>query len=257
MAKTRGIAIPTDLENQVASMFQKQNLLSKHTRVWLSATRSSNTNNTSRRTPTLEIPPPVHTFRNDRSIIEGLQDIVFLLEEQLRPLVQAELSVLVDLLYRPEMLFPEGTEARIKCESGGFIRQLIEHTERLIEEKDEKLCIKVLQTLKEMMALDPDYEERVRQNNLVTSAKLTYKRSIINLLLSIPKLFRYIYKLMFKLPSIYSLFNSHYHKPTELETLSQSQVYFQERVRQISITNFLFHSYNISFSLFSLFVLSL
>jgi hypothetical protein len=31
-----------------------------------------------------------------------------------------------------------------------------------MEEKEEKLCIKVLQTLKEMMAVDPDYEERVR-----------------------------------------------------------------------------------------------
>ena len=44
-----------------------------------------------------------------------------LLEDQLKPLVQAELSVLVDVLHRPELLFPMGTEARRKCESGGFI----------------------------------------------------------------------------------------------------------------------------------------
>ena len=50
-----------------------------------------------------------------------LQDIVQLLEEQLKPLVQAELSVLVDVLHRPELLFPPNTEARHKCESGGFI----------------------------------------------------------------------------------------------------------------------------------------
>lgn len=43
------------------------------------------------------------------------------LEERLRPLVQAELSVLVDVLHRPELLFPEHTEAHRKCESGGFI----------------------------------------------------------------------------------------------------------------------------------------
>lgn len=54
-------------------------------------------------------------------IIDGLQDIVQLLEDQLRPLVQAELSVLVDVLHRPELLFPPNTEARRKCESGGFI----------------------------------------------------------------------------------------------------------------------------------------
>ncbi len=99
--------------------------------------------------------------RDYRSIIEGLQDIVSLLEDQLRPLVQAELSVLVDVLHRPELLFPPGTEARQKCESGGFISKLIKHTEKLLEEKEEKLCIKVLQTLKEMMAVDIDYSEKV------------------------------------------------------------------------------------------------
>jgi inositol 1,4,5-triphosphate receptor type 1 len=61
-------------------------------------------------------------MRMDRTIIEGLQDIVSVLEDHLRPLVEAELSVLVDILYRPELLFPAGTDARRKCESGEFIR---------------------------------------------------------------------------------------------------------------------------------------
>jgi len=56
-----------------------------------------------------------------RDIIEGLQDIVAVLETQLRPLVQAELSVLVDILPRPELLFPVDTEARKQCEDGAFI----------------------------------------------------------------------------------------------------------------------------------------
>ena len=60
----------------------------------------------------------------DRIIIEFLQDIVSVLEDHLRPLVEAELSVLVDILYRPELLFPGGTDARRKCENGGFIRYL-------------------------------------------------------------------------------------------------------------------------------------
>ena len=42
----------------------------------------------------------------DRTIIEGLQDIVSVLEDHLKPIVQAEMSVLVDTLYRPELLFP-------------------------------------------------------------------------------------------------------------------------------------------------------
>ena len=39
--------------------------------------------------------------------------------------------------------------------------RLIKHTERLLEEKEEKLCIKVLQTLKEMMTVDIEYGEKV------------------------------------------------------------------------------------------------
>ena len=49
------------------------------------------------------------------------QGIVGLLEDQLAPLVQAELSVLVDVLHQPDLLFRSGTEERKKCESGGFI----------------------------------------------------------------------------------------------------------------------------------------
>ena len=88
--------------------------------------------------------------RSSGDASERLQDIVVLLEAQLHPLVQAESSVIVDVLYRPEYLFQPGTEARKKCDNGGFIRRLIEHTERLLEDKEEKLCIQVLNTLRQM-----------------------------------------------------------------------------------------------------------
>ena len=39
--------------------------------------------------------------------------------------------------------------------------RLIQHTLRLLEEKEEKLCIKVLQTLKDMIRLDNDFNEKV------------------------------------------------------------------------------------------------
>lgn len=41
------------------------------------------------------------------------------LEQQFSPKVQAEFSVLVDVLHSPELLFPEG--ARLRCESGAFM----------------------------------------------------------------------------------------------------------------------------------------
>jgi len=50
-----------------------------------------------------------------------MKDIVVLLEDQLKPLVQAELSVLVSILHHPEYLFERGSEGWRKCESGGFI----------------------------------------------------------------------------------------------------------------------------------------
>ncbi|XP_053994130.1 inositol 1,4,5-trisphosphate receptor isoform X10 [Hylaeus volcanicus] len=158
VAKGRGIAIPTDLESQVASMFNKAAMLSRQTSKWLQAAKQPKIERTQSQ-----------LMRLDRSIIEGLQDIVSLLEEQLKPLVQSELSLLVDILYRPELLFPAATDARKSCENGGFIRRLIKHTEKLLEEKEEKLCIKVLGTLREMMAIDPEYGEKgdVLRSNLL------------------------------------------------------------------------------------------
>lgn len=172
ISKTRGIAIPNELEAQVLNMFQKQTLLNKHSRVWLSAARSaSSARNVSRNAAASAASTGPFSggsgnqqqpnYRNDRSIIDAFQDIVTLLEEQLKPLVLAELSALVDVLYKPETLFLYNSIARKICESGGFICKLIKHTEKLMEEKDEKLCIKVLQTLKEMMDVDPHFDERV------------------------------------------------------------------------------------------------
>eukprot|EP00058_Branchiostoma_floridae_P014304 XP_002599792.1 hypothetical protein BRAFLDRAFT_70263 [Branchiostoma floridae] len=190
IAKNRGIAIPVDLDSQVNTLFSKSQLLMATSRKWLSTRGSSRRDSImaiSRDTRSIIeglqvsvfshlsfpltslsqqwqdlVPPPMAA---NRRIVELTtknlpQDIVSLLEDQLRPLVQAELSVLVDVLHRPELLFPPGSEARQNCESGGFISKLIKHTERLLEEKEEKLCIKVLQTLKEMMTTDIDYGEK-------------------------------------------------------------------------------------------------
>ena len=132
-------------------MFSKVQLLSRQsTSKWLQATRS----------PKRELTSSNLHPRMDRTVIEGLHDIVSVLEDHLKPLVQAEVSVLVDVLYRPELLFPAGPEARRKCENGGFIRRLITHTTALLEDKQDKLCVLILQTLREMMSSDTDYGEK-------------------------------------------------------------------------------------------------
>lgn len=88
VAKSRAIAIPTDLEGAVVTMFSKTALLTRQTSKWLMASKQQKLDR-SHSQPKL-----------DRSIIEGLQDIVSLLEDQLKPLVEAEQSLLVDILYR-------------------------------------------------------------------------------------------------------------------------------------------------------------
>uniref|UniRef100_A0A9J7Y520 Inositol 1,4,5-trisphosphate receptor n=1 Tax=Cyprinus carpio carpio TaxID=630221 RepID=A0A9J7Y520_CYPCA len=151
VAKGRAIAIPVDLDCQVNNLFMKSNNIVQKTALsWRQSVR-----NATRRDSVMT------TSRDYRNIIERLQDIVSALEERLRPLVQAELSVLVDVLHRPELLFPEHTEAHRKCESGGFICKLIKHTKQLLEENEERLCIKVLQTLREMMTKDRGYGEKL------------------------------------------------------------------------------------------------
>ncbi|KAB5536808.1 hypothetical protein PHYPO_G00111590 [Pangasianodon hypophthalmus] len=151
VAKSRAIAIPVDLDSQVNNLFVKSNTVVQKTILnWRMSAR-----NASRRDSTIS------ASKDYRNIIERLQDIVSALEDRLRPLVQAELSVLVDVLHRPELLFPENTEARKKCESGGFISKLIKHTKQLLEENEERLCIKVLQTLREMMTKDRGYGEKL------------------------------------------------------------------------------------------------
>uniref|UniRef100_A0A8C4UN57 Inositol 1,4,5-trisphosphate receptor n=1 Tax=Falco tinnunculus TaxID=100819 RepID=A0A8C4UN57_FALTI len=177
VAKSRAIAIPVDLDSQVNNLFLKShNIVQKTAMNWRMTAR-----NAARRDSVLA------ASRDYRNIIERLQDIVSALEDRLRPLVQAELSVLVDVLHRPELLFPENTDARRKCESGGFICKLIKHTKQLLEENEEKLCIKVLQTLREMMTKDRGYGEKVTVSLVLFCFKMKFLRAQQELDQSLPQ----------------------------------------------------------------------
>ncbi|CAB3242639.1 unnamed protein product [Arctia plantaginis] len=153
VAKSRSIAIPLELEAKILAVFEKAAVLSRQTSKWLQASKNSK----------LEKMSSQSNLQNDRSVMEGLQEIVSLLEEQLRPLLQAEQSLLVDILYKPHLLFTSPGDITQSDTSGIFISRLIRHTEKLLEEKEEKLCVKVLRTLREMMAVDPEYGEKGNQ----------------------------------------------------------------------------------------------
>ncbi|XP_053174093.1 inositol 1,4,5-trisphosphate receptor type 3 [Scomber japonicus] len=147
-AKSRSISLPLDLEAQISSMLSTSalNSLSRSNPNYKSSSRSSR-------------PIAPSNPWDYKNIIEKLQDIINTLEERLKPLVNSELSVLVDVLHQPELLFLEGTDARQRCESGGFISKLIQHTKALMS-AEEKLCIKVLRTLQEMLIRTLDFDEK-------------------------------------------------------------------------------------------------
>uniref|UniRef100_A0A3P8WR32 Inositol 1,4,5-trisphosphate receptor n=1 Tax=Cynoglossus semilaevis TaxID=244447 RepID=A0A3P8WR32_CYNSE len=147
-AKSRSISLPLDLESHISSMLSSSalNSLSRSNPNYKSLSRTTRTTS----------PSNPWDYKN---IIEKLQDIINTLEERLKPLVNAELSVLVDVLHQPELLFLEGTDARQRCESGGFISKLIMHTKALMSSED-KLCISVLRTLQEMLIRTLDFDEK-------------------------------------------------------------------------------------------------
>ncbi|KAM4046679.1 inositol 1,4,5-trisphosphate-gated calcium channel ITPR3 isoform 2-T2 [Anomaloglossus baeobatrachus] len=158
VAKSRNITLPMDLDSHVSLLL--------------------NTSSLQRNQPTYKQATSSRTFTrviatqnqwDYKNIVEKLQDIINVLEEQLKPLVEAEQSVLVDVLHHPELLFAEGTDPRSRCESGGFISKLIQHTKNLMS-TEEKLCIKVLRTLQQMLVKKNNYEDR---GNLLRKTLLT------------------------------------------------------------------------------------
>lgn len=156
VAKSRSISLPLDLEAQISSMLSTSalNSLSRTNPNYRSTSRSSrpvaSTNpwdykNIIEKLQVLKVqkhhqshPGFVTNTLNRQLIVIAscgnrnfsflicsylvcFQDVINTLEERLKPLVNAELSVLVDVLHQPELLFLEGTDARQRCESGGFI----------------------------------------------------------------------------------------------------------------------------------------
>jgi len=66
--------------------------------------------------------------RTDHLVIEqDFHSVVSQLELELRPMVAAELSVLVDILYQPHKLFRPGSQAEVICQrqTGGFISRFV------------------------------------------------------------------------------------------------------------------------------------
>ncbi|XP_041439755.1 inositol 1,4,5-trisphosphate receptor type 3 isoform X2 [Xenopus laevis] len=159
LAKSRSISLPMDLDTHVSSLLNNSS----------SALQRSQSTYKTTSTRTFARGSATQNQWDYKNIVEKLQDIINILEERIKPLVEAELSVLVDVLQHPELLFAEGTDARLRCESGGFISKLIQHTKNLMSSQ-EKLCIKVLRTLQQMLMKKKNYGE---QGNVLRRALLS------------------------------------------------------------------------------------
>ncbi|XP_043932426.1 inositol 1,4,5-trisphosphate receptor type 3 [Protopterus annectens] len=159
VAKSRSIKLGIDIETQLSSIFTSNvnSTLSRGSAAFKATTR-----------PGLRT-----TIANQwdyKNIIEKLQEVILTLEDRLKPLVEAELSVLVEVLHRPERLFIQSMDTKQRHESKGFISKLIQHTKNLMT-SDVKLCIKVLRTLQDMLVKRNDYGERgsVLRRKLLTN----------------------------------------------------------------------------------------
>lgn len=72
------------------------------------------------------------------------------LEQQFSPMMQAEFSVLVDVLHSPELLFPEGSDARIRC--GAFMSKYV--SKQVVLSLLNFLCLPIKRPLHSTWVLD-------------------------------------------------------------------------------------------------------
>ncbi|CAF1295313.1 unnamed protein product [Adineta steineri] len=83
-----------------------------------------------------------------KRVIDSFVDFLSQVSGRLNPLVQAEGSVLVDVIRAPFALFPETNECRFKFLYGAFVHKLITHTTKLLIKHHEKqLSFSVLNLL--------------------------------------------------------------------------------------------------------------
>ncbi|CAF3819449.1 unnamed protein product, partial [Rotaria magnacalcarata] len=83
-----------------------------------------------------------------KRVIDNFVDFLSQVSARLKPLVQAEVSVLVDVIRAPHALFPETSESRSKFLSGTFVHKLINHTTMmLIKHHERQLSFHVLNLL--------------------------------------------------------------------------------------------------------------
>ncbi|WKY04843.1 hypothetical protein Q1695_005670 [Nippostrongylus brasiliensis] len=92
-------------------------------------------------------PSQRHHTENVANVVTCYHMMIGEFKFYLLPLHSAEGSVLVDVLHSPDLLFPVGSALREQCAKGAVVTKLIQHCKTLMQNKQDNLCTRVLQTL--------------------------------------------------------------------------------------------------------------
>ncbi|XP_065845559.1 inositol 1,4,5-trisphosphate-gated calcium channel ITPR1-like isoform X2 [Oscarella lobularis] len=153
----RSVGLPTDLYHKLKALFSRARLGRQTGSAWIARALGD------RR-------PAAAVVEDKAGIVDAFQDLINLLDERTSQEVQAETSLLVDVMFSPEELFPLASQGHMKTSDGKFIKKLIGHTKTLLRNKEERIVVKILRTLQGVADVDVEFSDRARRirNALLT-----------------------------------------------------------------------------------------
>ena len=168
VCKDAGVAIPEEL-NQSAKTSQQVRSTVKH---WMRDTLSRDSlsggllsNLKSRQNSVIRRKSFSVTKSNSKAVPDVFSDILSFMRQFESPLIEAEMSCLVDIILHAEDLFCDRSYVHRQCQHGGFIKKLIDHVKGSLYSKDiskdewEKSAISIINLLKKIVSvseLEPD-----------------------------------------------------------------------------------------------------
>eukprot|EP00118_Oscarella_pearsei_P014018 m.117174 g.117174 ORF g.117174 m.117174 type:complete len:2678 (+) comp37607_c0_seq1:123-8156(+) len=146
----RSVGLPPDLYTRLKAVFSKARLGRQLGNAWMNKALG-------------ERRPTVAVIEEKAGIVDTFHDLIHLLEERMGQEAVAETSLLVDIMFSPEELFPVGSRGKEKTSDGRFIRKLISHAKTLLSNTEERIVIKILRTLQGVADVDAEFSDKARQ----------------------------------------------------------------------------------------------
>lgn len=109
LATERSVAVPPDLQMQLRLLLSTTRLSKQTGQKWLKSTFGQRRQ--------------MASSREEPQIVDAYQELLLLLERKTGPEVNAEMSLLVDVMFSPELLFPVRTTGYQRAADGGFMQK--------------------------------------------------------------------------------------------------------------------------------------